>query len=77
MESHDKGSHEIDPLPSGEIVDKYIPFEADGLVVLKPPGHYPILVCVCLSHNCGFTGILRSSNVNNDTISLGNGTISK
>ena len=75
--SHGKCSHESDALRSCEAVEEGVVPESDGLCVSNPSSPRPILVLVCFSCNCGFTGSIRSNEVSHETISLGSGTILK
>ena len=72
-QSQGKGSHDLDSLVFGEVVEEDVFVDSDGSAVLDPSLPRPILVLVCRSDNCFFKGSLSSMEVSHETISFGSG----
>ena len=70
-------SEDFDAVCSVEVVKPDVIGDADGFGVGFPPPERPISVLERFSRNCSFTLSLCSNEVTHESISFGNGAISK
>ncbi len=75
--SHSKCSNESCLLVSSKVCKEKVIFDSNGWKVVFPSSPSPILLLVCSSLRCSFTGNLSSNAVSHQIISLGSGWILK
>jgi hypothetical protein len=69
-ESHGKSTKDFVSLGSCEGVEEEVEANANGSKVLGESLPQPVVVCVCASHNCSFTGSFCSNKISHALISL-------
>ena len=72
-----EGSEDFDAVGSVEVVEPNVVGDTDGLGIGLPSPERPISVLERFSRNCSFTESLCSNEVTHESISCGNGAISK